>query len=150
MLWMNISFCGAKIMQTDWIWNDKQKNNHRNTWQDFFEKMKNFLKNLLMFWWKLLDEFINSPWHIRKIILVRFPSFQERTLDFNLLEIKKRFGNWCHSCHPFVSCSFLMYLGWQQSVFSFVISCHQGIFRWQEIHQFFALLSPIFNCKSIA
>ena len=121
MLWMNISFCGAKIMQTDWIWNDKQKNNHRNTWQDFFQKMKSFLKNLLMFWWKLLDEFINSPWHIRKIILVRFPSFQERTLDFNLLEIKKKVRKLMSFLSPFCKLFILNVFGVTAISFFF---CH--------------------------
>ena len=38
----------------------------QNYWQDFFKKMKKFLKKSLMFWWKLFDEFTNGPWRTCK------------------------------------------------------------------------------------
>ena len=35
--------------------------------------MKNFLKNSLMFWWKLLDEFVNAPWRVEESPLTHLP-----------------------------------------------------------------------------
>ena len=51
------------------------KSNCAKTWQGFFEKMKNFLKNLLMFSLKLLDEFIGAPCRVLTSDKMHFSAF---------------------------------------------------------------------------
>ena len=63
--------------------------------------MKNFLKKSLMFWWKLFDEFGNSPWRIHQLSLTSLPVRQG---EFFCLSIYMEVG--VSTLHPIHLASF--------------------------------------------
>ena len=89
---------------------DFPENNCSKTWQDFFEKMKKFLKKSLTSWSVRQDEFGEMPWTIKENALAHW-LVRQGELDWIRIHWKVKYKKCLHKCHRLTTCWFIAFWG---------------------------------------
>ena len=89
---------------------DFPENNCSKTWQDFFEKMKKFLKKTLTSWFVRQDEFGETLWPIKENALAHW-LVRQGELDWIRIHCKVKYKKCLHKCHRLTTCWFIAFWG---------------------------------------